>query len=131
MNEAFIRAIIADEIAVGGMKAVELKGNEVAICNCNGEYYAIERRCGHMNAPLDMGTLDGIYLTCPMHCAQFNVTTGEALSGPIPADMGTEQPSPILGKYLQNIGMLMKDINTESIRTYATKLEDGWILISI
>lgn len=131
MNEAFIRAISADEIAVGGMKAVKLKGSEVAICNCNGEYYAIERRCGHMNAPLDMGTLDGIYLTCPMHCAQFNVTTGEALSGPIPSDMGTEPPSPILGKYLQNIGMLMKDINTESIRTYATKLEDGWILISI
>ena len=131
MNEAFIRAIIAAEIAVGGMKAVELKGNEVAICTCNGEYYAIERRCGHMNAPLDRGTLDGIYLTCPMHCAQFNVTTGEALSGPIPSDMGTEPPSPILGKYLQNIGMLMKDINTESIRTYATKLEDGWILISI
>ena len=131
MSERFIRAISTDEIAPGGMKAVELDGNEIVICNCGGEYYAIERRCGHMNAPLDMGTLDGKYLTCPMHCAQFDITNGEALSGPVPSDMGHEIPPPLLGRFLQNIGMLMKHVRTESIRTYATKLEAGWIQIRL
>jgi nitrite reductase/ring-hydroxylating ferredoxin subunit len=131
MSKRFIKAISTDEIAPGGMKAVELDGNEIVICNSGGKYYAIQRRCGHMNAPLDMGTLDGIYLTCPMHCAQFDITNGEALSGPVPSDIGHEIPPPFLGKYLQNIGMLMKHVRTESIRTYTTKLEAGWIQINI
>jgi nitrite reductase/ring-hydroxylating ferredoxin subunit len=82
------------------MKAMELDGNEIVICNNGGKYYAIQRRCGHMNAPLDMGTLDGIYLTCPMHCAQFDITNGEALSGPVPSDIGHEIPPPFLRQVL-------------------------------
>jgi nitrite reductase/ring-hydroxylating ferredoxin subunit len=131
LSDRFIRAINADEVAPGGMKAVELDGNEIVVCNCGGAYYAVQRRCGHMNAPLDMGTLDGTYLTCAMHCAQFDVTTGEALSGPVPPDLGHETPPPLMGGYLQNIGMLMKHVRTESIRTYATKLEAGWVQIAL
>jgi nitrite reductase/ring-hydroxylating ferredoxin subunit len=131
MSERFIRAISAGEIAPGGMKAVELDGNEIIICNCDGKFYAVQRRCGHMNAPLELGTLDGIYLTCPMHCAQFDITDGEALSGPVPSDIGHEILPPFLGKYLQNIEMLMKHVRTESIRTYTTKLEAGWVQIRL
>ena len=75
-----------EEIAPGGMKCVEVAGQEVVVCNCGGAFYAFQRRCGHMNAPLEMGTLDGTILTCPMHCAQFEVTTGKALAGPVPRD---------------------------------------------
>ena len=96
MSERFIRAISAGEIAPGGMKAVELDGNEIVICNCGGIYYAIQRRCGHMNAPLEMGTLDGIYLTCPMHCAQFDITNGEALSCPLSDGTGPDSASPVV-----------------------------------
>jgi len=129
LSDKVIRAMSADEVAPGGMKAVELDGNEIVVCNCGGIYYAVQRRCGHMNAPLDMGTLDGTYLTCPMHCAQFDITTGEALSGPVPPDLGHETLPPVLREYLQNIGMMMKHVRTESIRVYATKLEAGWIQI--
>jgi nitrite reductase/ring-hydroxylating ferredoxin subunit len=80
-----------------------------------------------MNAPLELGTLDGIYLTCPMHCAQFDVTTGEALSGPVPPDPGHEALPPMLGAYMQNIGMLMSHVRTESMRTYRTRLAAGWV----
>ena len=131
MSERFIDAISSGDIAPGGMKAVELDGNEIVICNSGGKYYALQQRCGHMNAPLDMGTLDGIYITCPMHCAQFDITNGETLSGPVPSDIGHENPPPFLGKYLQNIEMLMKHVHTESIRTYATKLEAGWVQIRL
>ena len=131
MSDNFIRAINADEVAPGGMKAVELDGNEIVVCNCGGTYYAVQRRCGHMNAPLDMGTLDGTYLTCAMHCAQFDVTSGEALSGPVPTYLGQETSPPRMVEYLQNIDMLMKDVRTESIRTYATKLEAGWVQIAL
>ena len=130
MSDKFIRAISTDEIAPGGMKTVEIAGHEIAICNCGGTYYAIERRCGHMNAPLEMGTLDGKFATCPMHCAQFDVTTGQALSGPIPADLGNESLPPRVAAYLQYVGMLMQHVRTESLRTYETKVEAGWVLVA-
>lgn len=130
MSDKFIRAISTDEIAPGGMKTVELNGHEIVICNCGGTYYAIERRCGHMNAPLELGTLDGKFVTCAMHCAQFDVTTGRALSGPVPADMGNESPPPILAAFLRHVDMLMKHVRTESIRTYETKVEAGWVHVA-
>jgi nitrite reductase/ring-hydroxylating ferredoxin subunit len=131
MNKKFTRVIVSDEIAPGGMKAIELDGNEIIICNSEGKFYTVQRRCGHMNAPLDLGTLDGIYITCPMHCAQFDITNGEALSGPVPADIEREVMSPLLGKYMQNIGKLMNYVHMESIRTFETKTKDGWVLVAL
>jgi nitrite reductase/ring-hydroxylating ferredoxin subunit len=83
-----------------------------------------------MNAALELGTLDGQYLTCGMHCAQFDIVTGQALSGPVPADLGNESPPPKLAEFLQHAGMQMKHVRTESIRTYETKLEAGWVLVA-
>jgi nitrite reductase/ring-hydroxylating ferredoxin subunit len=131
LSDGFVRAISAADVAPGGMKAVELDGQEVIVCNCGGKFYAIQRRCGHMNAPLDLGTLDGPYLTCPMHCAQFDVSSGEALSGPVPAEFGDEVVPARLGKFLQDVGMMMQHVRTESIRTYATKVEAGWVQIAL
>ncbi len=131
MTKRFVQAINANEVAPGGMKFVEVEGREVVICNCDGRFYAIDRRCGHMNAPLEMGTLDGTILTCAMHCAQFDVTTGEALSGPIPRDSGGEVPPPRMAQLLQNVAMLMEHIRTRSIRTYETKLESGIVWVGL
>ena len=131
MSNKFVRAIRADEIAPGGMKAVDLDGREIVVCNCGGTYYAVQRRCGHMNAPLELGTLDGTYLTCPMHCAQFDVSNGEALSGPVPSDLGHEALPPMLAAYMGNIGMMMRHVRTEPMRAYRTRLERGWVEIAL
>jgi len=129
VSDNFKPAIDSAQIAPGGMKAVEIDGREYVVCNCDGSFYAIDRRCGHMNAPLDFGTLDGVYLTCAMHCAQFDVTTGEALSGPVPHDYGTEPPPPKIGLVLRSVGLLMQKIRTCSIGTYQTKVLDGKVCI--
>ena len=113
------------------MKAVELEGCELVIGNYNGSFYAVDRRCGHMNAPLEMGTLSGNILTCAMHCGQFDIVTGKALSGPIPAYLGGETPSPKIGAFLKNVGMLMGHIRTESIGSYPTKVDSGWVLVAL
>ena len=76
-------------------------------------------------ARCELGTLDGKIVTCAMHCAQFDVTTGQALSGPVPVDLGNESASPVLAAYLQHIDMLMKPVRTECIRTYETRIEAG------
>jgi nitrite reductase/ring-hydroxylating ferredoxin subunit len=120
-----------DEIAGGGMKAVEAYGKEIVLCKYDGKIYAVGKRCGHMNAPLEMGTLEGYILTCPMHHSQFDIITGEALSGPVPADFGNEKLPENLGKYLQVISMFMPHIKTCDIETYPVKIEGDCIKVEI
>ncbi|HAH25689.1 MAG TPA: hypothetical protein DCL77_18345 [Prolixibacteraceae bacterium] len=127
----FVEAIKSIEIAPGGMKAIEVQGHEIVICNANGKFYAIQRRCGHMNAPLDKGTLDGEILTCAMHCAQFSINSGEALSGPVPSNPGEETLPPGMMRYLQNVDKLMEGVHTHSIRTYPIKVEGGSVMIAL
>ena len=127
----FVKAIRAEEIAPGGMRTVELKGHQFVVCNCGGTFHAIDRRCGHMNAPLEMGTLDGTIVTCGMHCAQFDVTTGEALAGPVPAYLGNEVPPPRTGALLRNVGLFMQNVRTEPIGCYPAKVEGGWVWIAL
>jgi nitrite reductase/ring-hydroxylating ferredoxin subunit len=126
-----VSAIKAEDLAPGGMKTARVDGHEVVVCNSDGRFYAVERRCGHMNAPLEMGTLDDTVLTCPMHCAQFDITTGEALAGPIPHDWGTEPAPPKIAQHLGTIGALMAHVHTESLRTYETKVEAGIVWITL
>jgi nitrite reductase/ring-hydroxylating ferredoxin subunit len=131
LNNAFVQAIQTAEIAPGGIKAIELNGHELVICNCAGTFYALDRRCGHMNAPLEMGTLDGTILTCAMHCAQFDVTSGDALSGPVPAYLGNEIAPPLTAAFLKNTDLLMQQIHTLPIHTYTTKVEAGWVWVAL
>jgi nitrite reductase/ring-hydroxylating ferredoxin subunit len=131
LTEHYVQAVSAAEIAPGGMKALELDGREVVVCNCGGVFHAIDRRCGHMNAPLEMGTLEGTILTCAMHCAQFDVTTGDPLAGPIPAHLGGETQPPRTAAFLRNTAALMRHVRTERIRSYPAKVEGGWVWVAL
>ncbi|HOW89812.1 MAG TPA: Rieske 2Fe-2S domain-containing protein, partial [Elusimicrobiales bacterium] len=72
----FIEAARAEDIAPGGVIGVKAGGRDLAICNHEGTFYAVERACGHASARLERGTLNGRILTCPLHYAQFDITTG-------------------------------------------------------
>ena len=64
------------------MKAVAVNGVQIALCNVDGVYYAIDDTCPHRSASLAEGDLIGKEITCPLHGAIFDVTTGEVLEGP-------------------------------------------------
>jgi nitrite reductase/ring-hydroxylating ferredoxin subunit len=70
------------EIPRGQMKVFKLAEKEILIVNVNGNYYAIANRCTHKNGDLSKGSLDGNIVTCPVHGARFDVTTGKAVAGP-------------------------------------------------
>ena len=70
------------EIPRGQMKVFKLAEKEILIVNVNGNYYAIANRCTHKNGDLSKGSLDGNIVTCPVHAARFDVTTGKAIAGP-------------------------------------------------
>ncbi len=126
-----IEAAKVDEIAPGGLKSVELKDKQILLGNYEGNFYAVQKRCGHMSAPLDMGTLDGFILTCPLHHAQFDIRTGESLSGPVPRDFGGEVPPPEMGKYLAFVANVMADIKTHDLMTFAVHVDGDVVKIEV
>lgn len=127
----FVEVAKTDEITAGGMKAVVADGKKIVLCNYDGKIYAVGRRCGHMNAPLEMGTLEGYILTCPMHHSQFDITTGEALSNPVPRYFGNEPLPEDMNNYFQYLGTLMSDIRVYDLETFPVKIEGDSVMVDV
>jgi nitrite reductase/ring-hydroxylating ferredoxin subunit len=72
------------EVAPGTGKAVEAGGQPIALFNVGGAFYAIGDACTHRGGSLSEGSLDGTTVTCPLHAARFDVTTGRNLGPPAP-----------------------------------------------
>ena len=70
------------DIAPGELLRVELGAALVCLANVDGQIYAFDDDCPHINGPLDEGELAGCVLTCPIHLARFDVRTGQVLRGP-------------------------------------------------
>jgi 3-phenylpropionate/trans-cinnamate dioxygenase ferredoxin component len=60
----------------------EVGDHEVAVCNVDGEFYAIDDLCTHDGGSLDQGELEGDEIECPRHGARFDVRTGAAVQLP-------------------------------------------------
>ena len=107
------------------MKFVEVQGKEILLANAGGKFYATDNRCGHMNGPLSMGTLQGNVVECALHHARFDVTTGKTLreghlGGVSHAVMSTTKS-----------GGIMDMIKTHDLRTYEVLVENDIIRIRI
>jgi nitrite reductase/ring-hydroxylating ferredoxin subunit len=78
----FTRVAAANDIPPGEMIVVEVDGEEVAIANVGGEFFAFSNSCTHRGGPLGEGILTGDIVECPFHAGQFNVRTGEVVAQP-------------------------------------------------
>ena len=76
------------DVPPGTAVAVDLEGRAVALFNVNGRFYAIDGTCTHRGGPLSEGELGGTVVTCPLHGARFDVTTGEVLGPPAARGVG-------------------------------------------
>jgi nitrite reductase/ring-hydroxylating ferredoxin subunit len=78
----WVRAAITNDVPDGGSMLVYVRGEQVALFNADGRFYAIANRCPHANGPLVDGVLDGATVSCPVHESRFDLETGEPLCGP-------------------------------------------------
>jgi nitrite reductase/ring-hydroxylating ferredoxin subunit len=132
-NESYIEAAKVNEIPSGKMKHVELNGKEIVVSNVNGKYYAMEDRCGHMNALLSMGTLsnDNI-ITCPFHGAKFDGTNGKKVGEPVLTPSQEMEPLPKTWQtFFENVGQLMSHIKTYDQEVYEVKVEGDSIRVKL
>lgn len=78
-NVGIVQAAKTTEIPEGMMKGVIVAGKQVLIAHVGGRFYAIAAICSHMSGYLPVGRLDGNVVTCPIHEAQFDVTSGKVV----------------------------------------------------
>ncbi len=93
----------AEEIEEGKGRPYEIGPHRIALIRHQGRLYGVDDLCPHADASLAFGPVEDGCLTCPWHYAQFDLETGDVLSGPA----------------------------TRGIRTYELKEEDGDILVRI
>jgi NADPH-dependent 2,4-dienoyl-CoA reductase/sulfur reductase-like enzyme/nitrite reductase/ring-hydroxylating ferredoxin subunit len=66
----------------GAMLRGRIDGEDALLVRQGDALYALGAQCTHYHAELAGGLLDGPVLHCPMHHAQFDIRTGEALCAP-------------------------------------------------
>jgi nitrite reductase/ring-hydroxylating ferredoxin subunit len=71
----------------GGGRAVQVAGRSIAIFNVEGTIHAIDNDCTHDGAPLSEGAVEDGCVVCPWHGAQFDLTSGKALTPPAVEDV--------------------------------------------
>jgi 3-phenylpropionate/trans-cinnamate dioxygenase ferredoxin subunit len=77
-----IRLASVKDLPKSGGKEFRVDGRRIALFNVGGRLHAIDGVCTHAEASLAEGELTGDVVACPLHFAEFNVCTGEALSPP-------------------------------------------------
>ncbi len=68
------------DIQPGTMKAVVAGGKKLLLANVGGVFHAMQQRCPHLGANLCRGTLQGNTVTCPLHKATFDLTSGQVIN---------------------------------------------------
>jgi nitrite reductase/ring-hydroxylating ferredoxin subunit len=128
-NKSYVEVAKVDEIPSGNMKHVEFNGKEIMIANLDGKIYALNDRCSHTNAPLSMGHIQGNIVTCPMHGARFDITTGKKMSDPKFPSIETASLPENFRKYMEYAGGLLSQIKTYDQEIYEVKVEDNRIKV--
>ena len=113
------------------MKIVKAFGEDILLSNVDGKVYATSNRCGHQNASLGKGTLQGNAVTCPLHGARFDVRTGEYLSGPqmtMSPEIMQKLPPEILAMF-KRTGEILSEIEVKPLKMYGVSIRGDAILL--
>jgi nitrite reductase/ring-hydroxylating ferredoxin subunit len=109
LEPRYIRVAEKSEITVGKTKKVTAADTQILIANVNGAFYAIDALCTHYGGDLSEGKLEGTIITCPIHGAKFDVTTGKVVSPPMePLDRPEIENLPTYPLKVETQGIFIK-----------------------
>jgi nitrite reductase/ring-hydroxylating ferredoxin subunit len=131
----FVKVALASEIPPRSMKHVDIGEKEIALVNIDGQFYAIEERCGHMNAPMSMGQIrvsnGKKIISCPLHYATFDIITGQKLSEPVLSGMDTSSLPKNIQEYFKKAGEILSFVRTNNMQTYQVINDNNEIKVKI
>jgi nitrite reductase/ring-hydroxylating ferredoxin subunit len=120
-----------NEIPVGTMKRVIAFKEHILLSNVGGKIYATQNDCGHQRASLARGTLEGNIVTCPLHGAKFDVTTGRNVAGiqmRMSPELMQKMPPEIIAMF-QKTGEIISEIDIQPLKTYKVEVKGGSIYL--
>jgi len=82
MNNTFVKVANKTDLAAGAIKAVEINGQKIAICQAGDSFFAVSDNCSHAKVPLSGGQIVDQEIECPKHGARFDLKTGKAMCPP-------------------------------------------------
>lgn len=100
----WVRIASTDAIPLREGRAVQIAGHEIAVFSLGDRFLAVENKCPHRGGPLADGIISGNNIVCPLHAWKIDLASGEVLN---------------------------QAADTKCIRTFATRVEDGILLLEI
>ncbi|MEK6902061.1 MAG: Rieske 2Fe-2S domain-containing protein [archaeon] len=73
------------DVPEGKSKLFTVNNTPIGVFHVNEKWFAIYDKCSHRGGMLHEGERDGTVVSCPIHGAQFDITTGQNLSPPAPS----------------------------------------------
>jgi nitrite reductase/ring-hydroxylating ferredoxin subunit len=79
----FVKLCRTSEVSEEGIPyRFEINDKPLVVTKLSNKYFVANSTCTHEEADVSLGILAGEILTCPLHQAKFNITTGKVLGGP-------------------------------------------------
>jgi 3-phenylpropionate/trans-cinnamate dioxygenase ferredoxin subunit len=103
----------ASDVPKAAMKGFTVKGRQILVANVDGNFYAVDAICPHMNGYLPSGKLEKNEVVCPVHRARYDVMTG---------------------KLMNNVSVIMRVATgggARDLQTFKVKVEADDILVDI
>jgi nitrite reductase/ring-hydroxylating ferredoxin subunit len=123
------QAAESKDIPEGTMKGIDVAGAKVLLVHGAHGIRAFEDRCGHMSAPLSLGTFKSGVVKCALHSAVFDAETGDVRGQPQMRMGGADKLPPEMAEAMMKMGQIMAQIRCESIRPYPVAVEDGQVKV--
>ena len=92
------------DIPPGKSIGVHCHGEDIAVFNVDGVFFACSNRCPHAGAPLQGGMIAGTVLSCPWHGWRFDLAAGPDApkDGVIRYPVMVSEDDIIVGTYVTN-----------------------------
>lgn len=113
------------------MKRVAAFGESIMLSNVGGKIYASENDCGHQRASLARGKLEGGIVTCPLHGAKFDVTTGSNVQGPhmgMSPELMQKMPPEVIAMF-KSMGEILAEIEIKPLKTFKVEVKGDSIYV--
>ncbi len=99
------------DLLSGSMKGFTVNQKQILIANVEGNFYAVDSICTHHYGYLPKGTLQKNIVICPVHGAQYDVTTGKVF------------------KDIPGLMKMMTGGGAKDLNSYKVEIKDGFVFI--
>ena len=127
----WFKAAEVKDVPQGTMKGIEVGGTKVLIAHGPSGIRAFEDRCGHMSAPLSIGTFKAGVIKCSLHSAVFDAETGAVRGQPQMHMGGADKLPPEMVEAMMKMGQIMAQIRCENIRPFPVAVESGSVMVFV